>query len=182
MNEATNWPEVFRYTIAFVFLFAVIAKIWTFEQFRNNLSESFSVPVKLANPLAYFLITSETITVWFLLVPSSFQHLGMWLALSMLVIFTLILSIKFLTGELVRCNCFGDDDRAFSGWDLIRNVLLIVMSAFYLTFVQDTSASLILHLLFIAMSFLFSFLLINLHEIVAAFQYLNKRKRAWQRH
>ena len=47
----------------------------------------------------------------------------------LLALFSLALLQRFLTNDTIKCSCFGEQDRPLSGYDLIRNGLLLLVTA-----------------------------------------------------
>jgi hypothetical protein len=115
---------VLRYFVGLLLLAAAVAKLRGFDSFRENLVASFGIGGTQSRMLAPAVVLAELATA--VLVLGGAARVGMWAALLMFCAFTVLLGYKFYTQSVVRCACFGEAERSLSGFDLLRNVLVIV--------------------------------------------------------
>lgn len=123
--------EILCYFIGFLMLAAATGKLRTFTQFRSNLDTSFGLGPAVSVVLAPAVVAAEFVVAALVLGLSSWG--GMLASLLMFCAFTIIVSYKFFTQSVVKCSCFGEAGRSVSGFDLLRNVLVIVSIAVYLS-------------------------------------------------
>lgn len=119
--------EILRYFVGLLLLAAAVAKLRGFDGFRANLTESFGVGAAYGGLLAPAVVLAELAAA--ALVLGAAVRPGMWAALCMFGLFTALIGYKFYTQSVVRCGCFGEAERALSGFDLLRNALVIAAIA-----------------------------------------------------
>jgi Methylamine utilisation protein MauE len=124
--------EIFRFSIAFILIFAAIGKLKTFHEFRKNLTESFGLSVFASQKIAPLIIAVELLLAGVILLNIKASYLGMAVSLGLFVIFTGVVSYQYLKEGIVKCSCFGESERSVSVYDLLRNLLIIVCILFYL--------------------------------------------------
>ena len=112
-----------RYFVGALLLAAAVAKLRGFDSFRENLTASFNVAHQHSGVLALAVVSSELAVA--ALVLGAAVRVGLWAALLLFCVFTTLLGYKFFTQGVVRCACFGETERSLSGFDLLRNVLVI---------------------------------------------------------
>jgi thiol-disulfide isomerase/thioredoxin/uncharacterized membrane protein YphA (DoxX/SURF4 family) len=118
-----------RPLLAVVFLLAGIAKLADRGGSRKALTD-FGVPVRLASPLGIVLPIVE-LTVAVILIPSRSAWLGAAGALSLLLAFTIVISINLARGRKPDCHCFGQLHSAPAGWStLARNAVMACVAGF----------------------------------------------------
>lgn len=114
---------ILHYFVGLLLLCAAVAKLRTLDSFGANLTQSFGVNGAHSRALALALTLVE---LWLaVLVLGAATRAGMWGALIMFCLFTAVLGYKFYTQSVVRCGCFGEAERTLSGFDLVRNCMVI---------------------------------------------------------
>jgi uncharacterized membrane protein YphA (DoxX/SURF4 family) len=120
-----------RAAIGIVFAVACTSKLRNriaFQRFRRSL-EVLKLPAP-AKPrvIAPVVVAAEVATVVSLAAPFAVA-IGFTVALALLLAFVLSI-VRALTGGVqVPCQCFGSDGSTLAGRHVVRNVLLVVLSA-----------------------------------------------------
>jgi hypothetical protein len=156
--------EVLRYFIGFLMLAAATGKLRTFADFRANLAASFGMSAALSSMLAPAIVVAECAVS--VLVLSAFSRSGMLASLLMLCAFTAVISYKFFTQAVVKCSCFGEAGRSVSGFDLLRNLLVILSIAVYLLIAAGAGLPLQMAVLAAALASILCVMAIEFHDIV----------------
>lgn len=115
--------DVIRYFVAWWWLAAVLGKLRGWPGFRTELGASFGVPSGAAVVLAPLLILAELLAAALAIGPAT--RAGMLLSLGLMCTFSAVLGYQFLTRGIVRCSCFGESVRPLSGYDVLRNLLVV---------------------------------------------------------
>ncbi len=116
--------EILRFFLMWLLLAASIGKLQHYASFQTNLHLSFGLHPKFSQVFAPALILAELLVALSIAVLSPYW--GMLCALLMFICFTLVLAYKFVTESIVKCDCFGESKRSLSGYDLLRNGLVIL--------------------------------------------------------
>jgi hypothetical protein len=157
--------EIARYFVGLLLLAAAVGKLRGFARFRANLSDSFDVSAAAGRILAPALVLAELVVAALVLWGGD-DLLGMQAALLLFGLFSALIAVKFYTQSVVRCGCFGEAERALSGYDLLRNALVIGAIGMCLAF--DRGATLPPHaaVLAVALAALACVVAIHFHEIL----------------
>ncbi|MES2323851.1 MAG: MauE/DoxX family redox-associated membrane protein [Pseudomonadota bacterium] len=131
--------EILRFFVGFLLLAAAAGKLRAAAGFRLNLETSFGMPAARARMVAPMLIGAEVLVAAMVLGP--WNQAGMLAALLMFAAFTLVVTHRFFTQPTVRCSCFGETGRPLSGYDLLRNLLVIGAIAAFLAVAPGAAAS-----------------------------------------
>ncbi len=126
--------EVFRYFLAFLLFFAALGKYRTFARFQANLVDSLGLGRGLSAWLAPALVGLEFGLSLLIVAGIALSYQGMLAALLLFAGFTAFIGYKYVKEGIVKCGCFGASERSVSGFDLLRNLLVILCAAFYLAF------------------------------------------------
>lgn len=164
MNLSPFIAEILRWLIGMLLLAAAYGKLRHLAEFRRNLVGSFGVPERFSSATAAVIIGAESLVAAIILGWAS--PAGMWLALTMFAGFTAVLSYKFVIHSVVRCNCFGESGRPVSGYDLLRNVLVILACMTWLLISVPAMPPLHTSVLAAALASVFCVIAMDFHEIV----------------
>ncbi|MEW6372118.1 MAG: MauE/DoxX family redox-associated membrane protein [Pseudomonadota bacterium] len=115
--------EIVRHFVAWWWLAAVLGKLRSWPGFRTELATSFGVPPAAAALAAPLLILAELVAAS--MVIGVAHPAGMVLSLALMGSFTAVLGYQFLARGIVRCSCFGESVRPLSGYDVLRNLLVV---------------------------------------------------------
>jgi|APHig2749369809_1036254.scaffolds.fasta_scaffold05286_3 hypothetical protein len=129
--SAAFGADILRWFIGFVLLAACIGKLRTFTRFRDNLATSFGVAPRQGALLAPAIVGVELLLAALVLGP--FARFGMAAALPLFAAFTILLAWRMKRDGALRCGCFGEAERNLSGYDLVRNLLIVTAIALFLT-------------------------------------------------
>lgn len=118
-----------RLLLVAVFLVAALAKVIDQPGSRKSLI-GFGIPSILAYPLAILLPLSE-LAVSISLLPTSTAWWGCLGALTLLVLFSIVISFNLAQGRKPDCHCFGQLSAGPIGWHtLVRNSILGIPAGF----------------------------------------------------
>lgn len=164
MTTALFAAQILRYFIGFLMLAAAAGKLRSFADFRANLTASFGVSRAHSALLAPAVVVAECLVAAML--PSVFDRTGMLAALLMLCAFTAVVSYRFFTQGVVKCSCFGEAGRPVSGYDLLRNLIVILSIVLYLSLAAGPGLPLHASILAAALAALLCVMAIEFHDIV----------------
>lgn len=152
-----------RCFVGMLLLAAVAGKVRNYAAFRHNLGDLLG---HRSAWLAPVIVGAELLVALLVLGPA--PQVGMPAALLMLTAFSAFIGFKFFTESAVRCSCFGEAARPVSGYDLLRNGLVLLAIATYLMLAGCTSAlgwpALALAL---GLAFLLCVVAVSFHDIVS---------------
>lgn len=116
--------------IGIVFIAAASVKILHPADFAENIFNYQAVPDALINPTAVFLPWLELILGLAMLFVSRYRLPAAWLALVLLVFFTILVAITVMRGIDISCGCFSvDPDAGRVGWKKVaENIVLILLA------------------------------------------------------
>ncbi|MDN4057956.1 MauE/DoxX family redox-associated membrane protein [Massilia sp. YIM B02769] len=115
--------EMLRWFAAWWWLAAALGKLRTWPGFRSELGTSFGLAPGTAAIAAPVLVVAELAAASLLLAAPG--RAGMALSFLLMLTFTMVLGYQFFTRGVVRCSCFGESARPLSGYDLLRNLLVL---------------------------------------------------------
>lgn len=125
MSAAAYLAEIIRFFIAFLLVCAAIGKLRTLAAFAHNLVESFGVKRQAAAMLAPAVIALEALLAGLILAGGGIGRIGIAAALVLFVVLTALVGYRYVVEGSVKCSCFGESERPVSGYDLLRNGLVI---------------------------------------------------------
>lgn len=139
MSAAAYLAEIVRYFTAFLLACAAIGKLRTLAGFAHNLVESFGLPRQVARAVAPMVVALEALLAAAILAGGAAGRLGMAAALVLFVALTALVGYRYVVEGSVKCSCFGESERPVSGYDLLRNVLVIAAIGACLAFSGDAA-------------------------------------------
>lgn len=155
-----------RCFVGLLLLAAAAGKARHYAAFRNSLGELLGTRAGWRAWLAPAIVGAELLVAALALGPA--PHIGMPAALLMFGTFTAFIAYKFFTESVVRCSCFGEAARPTSGYDLLRNVLVLLAIAAYLMLAGSAVALAVPALaLALGLAVLLCVVAISFHEIVS---------------
>ncbi|CUI09576.1 MauE/DoxX family redox-associated membrane protein [Massilia antarctica] len=125
MSAAPYLAEIIRFFTAFLLACAALGKLRTLASFANNLAGSFGVPRQAATILAPALAALEALLAVLNLAGGGIGRAGMAGALVLFVLVTALVGYRYVVEGSIKCSCFGESERPVSGYDLLRNGLII---------------------------------------------------------
>lgn len=125
MSAAAYLAEIIRFFTALLLACAALGKLRTLAAFTHNLVDSFGVNRRAAAILAPAVIALESLLAASILAGGGWARAGMAGALVLFVALTAIVGYRYVVEGSVRCSCFGESERPVSGYDLLRNGLVI---------------------------------------------------------
>lgn len=124
MSAQAVLADMVRYFIGWWWLAAVAGKLRTWPGFRDDLGTSFGIAAGTAALLAPALVLAELLAAAMVL--GAGRGAGMFASLLLMGCFTAVLGYRFFTRAVVRCSCFGESLRPLSGYDVLRNLLVVL--------------------------------------------------------
>ena len=129
-----------RFLIGTVFLVAVVGKVSSsaaFGAFVSSLTRMAVLPPAAAGPAARATVVFEALTVALLAVPLRWPPAaGLILAGGLLAAFTVVIGLSLRTGNRAPCRCFGASSTPLGVRHIVRNGLLLVVTALSLVAVS----------------------------------------------
>ncbi|RNF31893.1 hypothetical protein NM04_04820 [Massilia aurea] len=156
--------QILRCFIGFVLLAACFGKLRTFDRFRANLATSFRVPLRLGGLLAPAVVGAELLLAVLVLGP--FPRAGMTAALLLFTAFSALLAWRLWHDGVVRCSCFGEAERSLSGFDLLRNLLIVAATGLFLALPAAAGMPLPAILLAAGLAGILTVLAIDFHDVM----------------
>lgn len=177
MSAAPFCADVLRLMAALLLLAAAHGKWQALGQFRANLAASFGIAPARAAWLAPAIAGSELGLALGLAAGGATGQAALAGALALFVGFTAVVAWKYTTEDIVKCSCFGDADRAVSGFDLARNLAIIAALAFSLAHGGTAAAAAggwQAKVCALGVATLLAVVLAKLHEIMMLLMYARK--------
>ena len=174
MDEFIYLNEIIRFSIGLLFIVAAYSKTLGYQPFLDTLGSSFQLNKALSTVFAPALIATEWAVGLTLIGYPPLAYWAMAAALILFTLFTLVVSYRLFRDGVVKCNCFGAEDRPVSLADIVRNFICILAMLVYLvtakmtakvTVVQTSATESQVLLAITAMSL--TFVLVNFHQVIA---------------
>ncbi|WP_167087555.1 MauE/DoxX family redox-associated membrane protein [Massilia frigida] len=134
MSSAPYLAEIIRFFTAFLLACAALGKLRTLAAFADNLVDSFGLPRPAATMLAPAVVAAEALLAALILAGGGTGRAGMAGALVLFVLVTALVGYRYVVEGSVKCSCFGESERPVSGFDLLRNGLIIASIGVCLAF------------------------------------------------
>jgi len=158
------------WSVAFILFGAAWGKLESFSQFKLNLVTSFGLSKSLAGIVTPSLITLELSIAFIIISHSAYSYFAMIVAFTTFCIFTLFLIYHWSRDARIKCNCFGQDDRPVSIFDLLRNLVIVLFIGTYLILGKsDHALSIEEQPLLAGLGVGLSIVVIHLHDIALLF-------------
>jgi uncharacterized membrane protein YphA (DoxX/SURF4 family) len=161
-----------RSTVFFVFLYSGLAKLRTRRQFESVIRDVRLVPARWTRVVVYLVLFSEATAVVLAGIGGRVLPTAFLLGIVLLVGFSTVLGITLYRKINVGCNCFGNDGRSVSPYDIGRNAIFISVfgTGLLIGWSRTATAPVSDLILYGLMSVVFVFLVVNLHSLVDAFK------------
>lgn len=167
MTTPAYIAEILREFVGLILLFAAVGKLKTFNQFTANLHQTFGLPVTLSRVVAPAIICAELLVAAIILTNVQASHYAMVTALCLFSLFSCVVFYKYIKHGSVACNCFGDAERPLSGYDLLRNLIIIGCVGFYLLNAGEASGlNKQAHVLVTGMALILTVIAIEFHNMI----------------
>jgi hypothetical protein len=138
LRKAINMEYPTEYYIALVFglffLVVSVQKLMSPLGFATAVFRGHIMPYPLVNIAALLLMSLEFVAAFAVVFLSQWRRAGLWILVSVLLIYTGCAGINLLRDLNTVCGCFGSGARmaAISHWTLVRNLSLIIAGLFAL--------------------------------------------------
>lgn len=115
--------------VSFTFWLATISKLTNIAKFADALVK-LQIPGAHTRPktVAIFVIFLEMLVGGLTLIGGTFTLAGLFLATSLMLMFTIVIGRILQQGVSQYCNCFGGNERPVNRLDMVRNIGLCVCS------------------------------------------------------
>lgn len=168
MTEFMYFNEIIRFSIGIVLLVAAYSKTIGFQQFMETLASSFHFNNSLSLAFAPLLIAVEYALGITLIAVPEISYWAVSATLIMFVSFTLVLAFMLFRDGVVKCNCFGAEDRPVSIADIARNLICILAMGLYLFSANSTTIQPIeSQVLLFVIATSIAFILVNFHQVIS---------------
>ena len=126
---AAYLSEACRLYLVLVLVASSAGKARAIGRFAETLEALVHLPAPWSRSAAVAIAGLELLVALALLAGGPVAHHGMAAALALFLAFTAVLLVALARRRDVSCNCFGASDHPISGWDVVRNLLLIAACA-----------------------------------------------------
>lgn len=130
MALSVHVAEICRWWLLFAVLAAAAGKSISFGRFRRDLTASFPELGRAGAPVALAVVAAEWLLTVLLLLGGAANRHGMIGAAALFAAFTSVVAVALAQDRTVVCSCFGTASHPMSGYDLVRNSLLVAAAAF----------------------------------------------------
>jgi Methylamine utilisation protein MauE len=117
-----------RVAIALLFALAFAGKIRNIRAFQEAVVDFRLLPANWSKKLAVVFLTGEFLACACVVSGGFLLLAGFLLATGLLMLFSAGLLTVIQRRMKITCNCFGWTDRRVSGYDIVRNAVLILCS------------------------------------------------------
>ncbi len=132
----TEYPAEYYVALVFGLFFLVISiqKLMNPLFFATAVFRGHIMPYPLVNMAALLFMSLEFIAALAVVFMPQWRRAGLWLLVSVLLIYTGCAGVNLARGLNTVCGCFGLGGRmaAISHWTLVRNLALIIAGLFAL--------------------------------------------------
>lgn len=137
-KKAINMQYPLEYYVAMVFgiffLIISIQKLMNPIVFATAVFRGHIMPYPLVNIAALIFMSLEFVAAFAVVFMPQWRRAGLWILVSVLLIYTGCAGINLMRGLNTVCGCFGSSARmaALSHWTLVRNFSLVIAGLFAL--------------------------------------------------
>jgi uncharacterized membrane protein YphA (DoxX/SURF4 family) len=119
-----------RALVGLIFIISGGAKFWDLYAFADSLSNYAVLPKFLVVPASVLIPLFEMVSGLMILINCYIRILSRALII-MILGFTVVAFVKYVTGDVTHCSCFGQLFERKNDWSLVvENFLLILMLGF----------------------------------------------------
>ena len=122
-----------RLTLTVLLVAAAWGKLRAFSEFQHSLGAALELALWLRVPMATSIIAIEGALAVLLVANTPFQLLAMLATLVMFVVFALFIVLTLLRHRSISCHCFGQPEAPLSVHDVVRSLVLVLMSVLMLS-------------------------------------------------
>lgn len=131
-----------RWFFAVILIYASVGKILQPIEFALTI-EAYQVAGAVASRwIAIGLPWLEFLTGLLLILPGSWRRIAADLNLAMMGMFLIAVGQAYLRDLVIDCGCFAGSSAAVDGWKLLQNSVLLLLSAYLFTTVQQPGTEL----------------------------------------
>lgn len=130
MTLASHLGEIGRLWLLIAVLAAACGKSLAFGRFCRDLVASFPELGKAGVPVAASIVTVEWLLAAALLSGGVVARYGLIATALLFTALTLVVALALAQDRTVVCSCFGSTSHRMSGYDLVRNGLLVGVAVF----------------------------------------------------
>ncbi|MEI8206397.1 MAG: MauE/DoxX family redox-associated membrane protein [Kiritimatiellales bacterium] len=131
-----EYPTEYYVALIFGLFFLVVSvqKLLNPQGFATAVFRGHVMPYPLVNIAALLLMSLEFVAAFAVVFMSQWRRAGLWILVSVLLIYTGCVGINLLRDLNTICGCFGSGARAtaISHWTVVRNLSLIIAGLFAL--------------------------------------------------
>ena len=131
-----EYPAEYYVALLFGFFFLVVSvlKLINPPAFATAVFRGHVIPYPLVNIAALLLMSLEFVAACAVVFMSQWRRAGLWILVSVLLIYTGCVGVNLLRDINTICGCFGSGARAatISHWTLVKTLSLIITGLFAL--------------------------------------------------
>ena len=131
---AAYLSEACRHTIVLVLAAAVAGKALALRDLAEMIADLARVPARAARAGAVLVLGAEALIALLLLAGGGWAWPAMAAATALFALFAGFILLALVQRRAVLCSCFGGRGHPLSGWDLVRNLLLVAAGAVHLIY------------------------------------------------
>lgn len=131
-----EYPSEYYVALVFGLFFLVVSfnKILDPHSFAEAIFRGHLMPPALINIMALLFMSLEFVAAVAVVFMAKYRRAGLWILVSLLLIYTGCVSINLFRNLNTVCGCFGAGARAsaISHWTLVRNLIPMIAGLFAL--------------------------------------------------
>ncbi len=114
--------------IAFLFVLSFVGKLRAVAAFQTAVTNFKILPPEWSKIAAWTFLFGELAVIVLITLGGNMLLIGFLAASALLVIFSVALGVTLIRRLKIQCNCFGQQERLISPYDLVRNGVFIICS------------------------------------------------------
>lgn len=131
-----EYPTAYYVALALGIFFLVVSiqKLMNPHLFATAVFRGHIMPYPLVNIAALLFMSLEFVAALAVVFMTKYRRAGLWILISVLLIYTGCAGLNLLRGLNTVCGCFGSTARmvSVSHWTLVRNLAVIIAGLFAL--------------------------------------------------
>jgi hypothetical protein len=167
MTAASHLGEICRLWLLIALLAAACGKSFAFGRFRRDLAASFPELGRTGVPVAASIVTVEWLLAAALLSGGAVARYGLVATALLFAALTVVVALALAQDRTVVCSCFGTTSHRMSGYDLVRNGLLVGAAVFGVLAPPAVGLDMFSHIALAGLALIAFQLSVGLQDIVA---------------
>lgn len=164
-----------RILLSLILLVAVWGKLRHRKVFCSDLQTSFGLSGYQAFFSYLVLLLAEIIICGALLLGGDWVVTGLWSALLLFSVMTLLMAVMLIQNRVFKCNCFGESHHNVNAGDLLRNLFLISITAISLLSANPYQFTMTEHWLLFLAAIPVSLVIISFNDIYLVLKWQERK-------